>query len=181
MKNNSERVSIFSFRKGGARLELTLFVVLVLAYTIFAGVYLTPEGLNGWPEILASIVEHVSTFIPVAIVIVLAFEIVGVYMLLLWDLYREERNRQRQEREAALQQARVKAEEARVKAEEARVKAEEARVEAEEARNRTEEANSRAEVAERRLNSWEEWNARRVEAERQNAKFDEPPPSESNN
>ena len=157
MKNNSERVSIFSFRKGGARLELTLFVVLVLAYTIFAGVYLTPKGPSGWPEILASIVGHVSTFIPVAIVIVLACEIVGVYMLLLWDLYREERNRQRQEREAALQQARVKAEEAR---------------------NRAEEANSRAEVAERRLNSWEEWNARRVEAERQNAKFDEPPPSE---
>ena len=153
MKNNSERVSIFSFRKGGARLELTLFVVLVLAYTIFAGVYLTPEGLNGWPEILASIVGHVSTFIPVAIVLVLAFEIVGVYMLLLWDLYREERNRQRQEREAALQQARVKAE----------------------------EANSRAEIAERRLNSWEEWYARRVEAENKNVKFDEPPPSESNN
>ena len=160
MKNNSERVSIFSFRKGGARLELTLFVVLVLVYTIIAGVYLTPEGLNGWPEILASIVGHVSTFIPVAIVIVLAFEIVGVYMLLLWDLYREERNRQRQEREAALQQARVKAEEAN---------------------SRAEEANSRAEVAERRLNSWEEWYARRVEAERQNAKFDELPPSESNN
>ena len=160
MKNNSERVSIFSFRKGGARLELTLFVVLVLAYTIFAGVYLTPKGSSGWPEILASIVGHVSTFIPVAIVVVLVFEIVGVYIMLLWDLYREERNRQRQEREAALQQARVKAEEAR---------------------NRAEEANSRAEVAERRLNSWEEWYARRVEAERQNVKFDEPPPSESNN
>ena len=144
MKNNSERVSIFSFRKGGARLELTLFVVLVLAYTIFAGVYLTPKGPSGWPEILASIVGHVSTFIPVAIVLVLTCEIVGVYMLLLWDLYREERNRQRQEREAALQRAR-----------------------------------SRAEEAEKRINLWEAWNARRVEAERQNAKFDEPPPSES--
>ena len=153
MKNNSERVSIFSFRKGGARLELTLFVVLVLAYTIFAGVYLTPKGPSGWPEILASIVGHVSTFIPVAIVLVLTCEIVGVYMLLLWDLYREERNRQRQEREAALQQAMIRAE----------------------------EANSRAEVAERRLNSWEEWYARRVEAENKNVKFDEPPPSESNN
>lgn len=150
MKNNSERVSIFSFRKGGARLELTLFVVLVLAYTIIAGVYLTPKGLNAWPEILASIVGHVSTFIPVAIVVVLVFEIVGVYIMLLWDLYREERNRQRQEREAALQQA----------------------------KNRTEEANSRAEEAEKRINLWEAWNARRVEAERQNAKFDEPPPSE---
>lgn len=160
MKNNSERVSIFSFRKGGARLELTLFVVLVLAYTIFAGVYLTPKESSGWPEILASIVGHVSTFIPVAIVLVLTCEIVGVYMLLLWDLYREERNRQRQEREAALQQARVKAEEAN---------------------SRAEEANSRAEVAERRLNSWEEWYARRVEAERQNAKFDEPPPARSDN
>ena len=134
-------------------LELTLFAVLVLAYTIFAGVYLTPKGPSGWPEILASIVGHVSTFIPVAIVVVLAFEIVGVYMLLLWDLYREERNRQRQEREAALQQA----------------------------RDRAEEANNRAEEAERRLNSWEEWYARRVEAERQNAKFDEPPPSRSDN
>ncbi len=144
MKNNSERVSIFSFRKGGARLELTLFVVLVLAYTIFAGVYLTPKGPSGWPEILASIVGHVSTFIPVAIVVVLVFEIVGVYIMLLWDLYREERNRQRQEREAALQQAR-----------------------------------SRAEEAEKRINLWEAWNTRRVEAERQNAKFDEPPPSES--
>lgn len=160
MKNNSERVSIFSFRKGGARLELTLFVVLVLAYTIIAGVYLTPEGLNGWPEILASIVGHVSTFIPVAIVLVLACEIVGVYMLLLWDLYREERNRQRQEREAALQQARIRAEEANSKAE---------------------EANSRAEVAEKEINLWKEWNARRVEAESKNVKFDEPPPSESNN
>ncbi len=160
IKNNSERVSIFSFRKGGARLELTLFVVLVLAYTIVAGVCLTPKGLNAWPEILASIVGHVSTFIPVAIVLVLTCEIVGVYMLLLWDLYREERNRQRQEREAALQQARVKAEEAR---------------------NRAEEANSRAEEAERRINLWEAWNARRVEAERQNAKFDEPPPSRSDN
>lgn len=146
IKNNSERVSIFSFRKGGARLELTLFVVLALAYTIIAGVYLTPKGPSGWPEILASIVGHVSTFIPVAIVIVLVFEIVGVYMLLLCDLYREERNRQRQEREAALQQAR-----------------------------------SRAEEAEKRINLWEAWNARRVEAERQNAKFDEPPPSRSDN
>ena len=81
-------------------------------------------------------------------------------MLLLWDLYREERNRQRQEREAALQQARIRAEEANSKAE---------------------EANNRAEVAERRLNSWEEWYARRVEAESKNVKFDEPPPSESNN
>ena len=160
MKNNSERVSIFSFRKGGARLELTLFVVLVLAYTIIAGVYLTPEGLNGWPEILASIVGHVSTFIPVAIVLVLACEIVGVYMLLLWDLYREERNRQRQEREAALQQARIRAEEANSKAE---------------------EANSRAEVAEKEINLWKEWNARRVEAESKNVKFDEPPPSGSDN
>ena len=125
-------------------LELTLFVVLVLAYAIFAGVYLTPKGPSGWPEILASIVGHVSTFIPVAIVLVLVCEIVGVYIMLLWDLYREERNRQRQEREAALQQAR-----------------------------------SRAEEAEKRINLWEAWNARRVEAERQNAKFDEPPPSES--
>lgn len=128
-------------------------MVLVLAYTIIAGVYLTPEGLNGWPEILASIVGHVSTFIPVAIVLVLACEIVGVYMLLLWDLYREERNRQRQEREAALQQARIRAE----------------------------EANSKAEVAEKEINLWKEWNARRVEAESKNAKFDEPPPSESDN
>ena len=144
MKNNSERVSIFSFRKGGARSELTLFVVLVLAYTIIAGVYLTPKGLNGWPEILASIVGHVSTFIPVAIVLVLTYEIVGVYTMLLWDLYKEERSRQRQEREAALQQVR-----------------------------------SRAEEAEKRINLWEAWNARRVEAERQNANFAEPPPSES--
>ena len=159
MKNNSERVSIFSFRKGGARLELTLFVVLVLAYTIFAGVYLTPKGPSGWPEILASIVGHVSTFIPVAIVLVLVCEIVGVYIMLLWDLYREERNRQRQEREAALQQARSRVEEANSEAA---------------------EANSRrAEEAEKRINLWEAWNARRVEAERQNAKFDEPPPSES--
>ena len=158
MKNNSERVSIFSFRKGGARLELTLFVVLVLAYTIFAGVYLTPKGPSGWPEILASIVGHVSSFIPVAIVLVLVCEIVGVYIMLLWDLYREERNRQRQEREAALQQARSRVEEANSKAA---------------------EANSRAEDAEKTINLWEAWNARRVEAERQNAKFDEPPPSES--
>ena len=165
MKNNSERVSIFSFRKGGARLELTLFVVLVLAYTIFAGVYLTPKGPSGWPEILASIVGHVSTFIPVAIVLVLVCEIVGVYIMLLWDLYREERNRQRQEREAALQQARSRTEEANSRAAEAN--------------NRAAEANSRAEDAEKRINLWEAWNARRVEAERQNAKFDEPPPSES--
>ena len=78
--------------------------------------------------------------------------------MLLWDLYREERNRQRQEREAALQQARSRVEEANSKAA---------------------EANSRAEDAEKRINLWEAWNARRVEAERQNAKFDEPPPSES--
>ena len=73
-------------------------------------------------------------------------------MLLLWDLYREERNRQRQEREAALQQARVKAE----------------------------EANSRAEVAEKRIN-FVGSSGMPVESRLRdkNAKFDEPPPSES--
>ena len=92
-----------------------------------------------------------SVYLFLEFTIVLVCEIVGVYIMLLWDLYREERNRQRQEREAALQQA----------------------------RSRTEEANSRAEEAEKRIKLWEAWNARRVEAERRNTKFDEPPPSES--
>ncbi len=96
-------------------------------------------------------VRSESVYLFLEFTIVLVCEIVGVYIMLLWDLYREERNRQRQEREAALQQA----------------------------RSRTEEANNRAEEAEKRIKLWEAWNARRVEAERQNAKFDEPPPSES--
>ena len=108
----------------------------MVVYTIFIFFYLRGKTHESWIEVFIGTVGHVSTFIPVAIAIVLAYEVLGVYIMLLWDFVKKRE----------IQQAKREVEEAKAE-----------------------------------VNSWEAWNARRVEAERRNGKFDEPPPSQSKN
>ena len=148
----NKRISVFSFAKDLILIDFIFFLVVVVSYAIVVTQHeLAVERANA-VETLIAIVAHISSFIPVAIVLTLIFEIGGFFIMILWRLYKRRL-------EEAIEQAKI-----------------EARTE-----GRTEgKAEGRAEGETagivKNYELWTAWNNRRLEAEAQNLPFDEPPP-----
>ena len=121
---------------------------MVISYAIVVTQHELAVGRENAVETLIVIVGHISSFIPVAIVLTLIFEIGGFLIMILWRLYQRRL-------EEAIEQAKI-----------------EARTEGI-AEGRTE--GEAAGIA-RNYELWAAWNNRRLEAEAQNLPFDEPPP-----
>ena len=170
MKN--KRISVFSFAKDLILVDFIFFLVVVVGYAIVVTQYELAAGRENAVETLIAIVGHISSFIPVAIVLTFIFEIGGFLIMILWRLYQRRL-------EEAIEQAKV---EARIEGiAEGRA---EGRVEGKaegKAEGRDEgktEGRTEGEAAgiAKNYELWAAWNSRRIEAEEQNLPFDEPPP-----
>lgn len=148
----NKRISVFSFAKDFILVDLIFLIIVVVSYAIVVTQHELAVGRENPVETLIVIVGHISTFIPVAIVLTLIFEIGGFLIMILWRLYQRRL-------EEAIEQAKI-----------------EARTEGM-AEGRAEGiAEGRTEGIAKNYELWEAWNNRRIEAEAQNLPFDEPPP-----
>ena len=158
MKN--KRISVFSFAKDLILVDFIFFLVAVVSYAIVVTQHELAIGRENAVETLIAIVGHISSFIPVAIVLTLIFEIGGFLIMILWRLYQRRL-------EEAIEQAKI----------EARIEGiAEGRAEGK-AEGKT-EGRTEGEVAgiAKNYELWAAWNSRRIAAEAQNRPFDEPPP-----
>ena len=144
----NKRISVFSFAKDLILVDFIFFIVVVVSYGVVVTQYELAAGRENVVETLIVIVGHTSSFIPVAIVLTLIFEIGGFFIMILWRLYQKRL-------EEAIEQAKI----------EART---EGRAEG--------KAEGEATGIAKNYELWEAWNNRRIEAEEQNLPFDEPPP-----
>ena len=148
----NKRISVFSFAKDFILVDLIFLIIVVVSYAIVVTQHELAVGRENPVETLIVIVGHISTFIPVAIVLTLIFEIGGFLIMILWRLYQRRL-------EEAIEQAKIEARTEGIA---------EGRAE-----GRTE---GRTEGIAKNYELWEAWNNRRIEAEAQNLPFDEPPP-----
>ncbi len=144
----NKRISVFSFAKDLILVDFIFFIVVVVSYGVVVTQYELAVGRENVVETLIVIVGHISSFIPLAIVLTLIFEIGGFLIMILWRLYQKRL-------EEAIEQAKI----------EART---EGRAEG--------RAEGEADGIAKNYELWEAWNNRRLEAEEQNLPFDEPPP-----
>ena len=152
----NKRISVFSFAKDFILVDFIFFIVVVVSYAIVITQYELAVGRENAVETLIVIVGHISSLIPVAIVLTLIFEIGGFFIMILWRLYQKRL-------EEAIEQAKI-----------------EARIEGITEGRAEGKAEGRAEgeatgIA-KNYELWEAWNNRRIEAEEQNLPFDESPP-----
>ena len=148
----NKRISVFSFAKDLILIDFIFFLVVVISYAIVVTQHELAVGRENAVETVIVIVGHISSFIPVAIVLTLIFEIGGFLIMLLWRLYQRRL-------EEAIEQAKI----------EARTEGIAEGI----AEGRTE--GEAAGIA-KNYELWAAWNNRRLEAEARNLPFDEPPP-----
>ena len=98
----NKRVSVFSFAKDLILVDFIFFLVVVVSYTIVVTQYEIAVGRENAVETLIVIVGHISSFIPVAIVLTFIFEIGGFLIMILWRLYQRRL-------EEAIEQAKIEA------------------------------------------------------------------------
>ena len=84
----NKRVPIFSFAQKTLLPDFIFFIVVVGSYAVVVGKHELAQGRENSVETLIAIVEHVSTFIPVAIFLTFTFEIGGSIVMVLWNLYK---------------------------------------------------------------------------------------------
>ncbi len=147
-----ERTSVFSFSKKDVIIELSVFCALVVGYSVIEIRHVLSKSKAFSVDVANEIIGNISNFIPVAFVFVLTLEIGWYFIMILWNWHKREI-------------------EAKARAE-GRV---EGRAEGKVEGHAEGKVEGRAEINK----SWVEWNARRLEAQKNNGKFDEPPPSES--
>ena len=95
--SDSERVSIFSFTKRNSLISFIIFTVLVGLYGTFL-IRTYPSKLEeGFFNKFTSIISYVSTFIPVAIVLVLALDLGGAIIMILIGWVKDRRKKEREE------------------------------------------------------------------------------------
>ena len=95
--SDSERVSIFSFTKRNSLISFIIFTVLVGLYGTFL-IRTYPSKLEeGFFNKFTSIISYVSTFIPVAIVVVLALDLGGAIIMILIGWVKDRRKKEREE------------------------------------------------------------------------------------
>ena len=84
----NKRVPIFSFAQKTLLPDFIFFIVVVGSYAVVVGKHELAQGRESSVETLIAIVEHISTFIPVAIFLTFTFEIGGSIVMVLWNLYK---------------------------------------------------------------------------------------------
>ena len=83
----NKRISVFSFAKDLILVDFIFFLVVVVSYAIVVTQHALAIGRESAVETLIAIVGYISSFIPVAIVLTLIFEIGGFFIMILWRLY----------------------------------------------------------------------------------------------
>ena len=96
----NKRISVFSFAKDLMLADFIFFLVVVVSYATVTAQHELAAGRENSVETLITIVGHISTFIPVAVVLTIIFEIGGFLIMILWRLYQ-------QKLEAYLEQVKV--------------------------------------------------------------------------
>ena len=98
----NKRISVFSFAKDLILIDFIFFLIVVISYAIVVTQHELAVGRENGVETLIVIVGHISSFIPVAIVLTLIFEIGGFLIMILWRLYQRRL-------EEAIEQAKIEA------------------------------------------------------------------------
>ncbi len=89
-----KRVPVFSFMRGTFLADIIFFLALVASYTWMVGEYELAKGRENSVETIIAIVGHVAEFISVAFVLTLFFELGGSVLMILWNLYKREQEKQ---------------------------------------------------------------------------------------
>ena len=89
-----KRVPVFSFMRGTFLADIIFFLALVAGYTCMVGEYELAKGRENSVETIIAIVGHVAEFISVAFVLTLFFELGGSVLMILWNLYKREQEKQ---------------------------------------------------------------------------------------
>ena len=97
-----KRVPVFSFMQRTFLADLIFFLMLIASYTYMVGEYELAKGRENSVETIIAIVGHVGEFILVALVLTLFFEIGGVVLMILWNLYKREQEKRLRELAAEL-------------------------------------------------------------------------------
>ncbi len=164
MENNrvegNKRISVFSFGRDWVVPDFIFFIAVVVIYGIIVTQYELTQVRANSIETVITIVGDISSFIPVAIVLTFIFEGGATSIMIFWRWYM-------QKQEAEIQQAKADG----ITEGETRGLAK-GRVEGEAVGRAEGQAIGRTET----YQLWSSWNIRRMEAERQNLPFDEPPP-----
>ena len=176
MENNrvegNKRISVFSFGRDWVVPDFIFFIAVVVIYGIIVTQYELTQVRANSIETVITIVGDISSFIPVAIVLTFIFEGGATSIMIFWRWYM-------QKQEAEIQQAKADG----ISEGETRGLAK-GRVEGEAVGRAEGQAVGRSEGEAAGIvkgisatyQLWSSWNIRRMEAERQNLPFDEPPP-----
>ena len=153
-----ERTPIFSFKTKDVALELSIFCGLVVCYSVIALQHELAKAQEFSIDVANKVIGNISSFIPVAFVAVLTCEIGWYLIMLLWNLHKREI-------------------EAKAKAEGIAEGLDRGRAQGM-AKGRAEGIAEGLDKGRAETNkSWGEWNARRLQAEKTNTEFNEPPPA----
>ena len=98
----NKRISVFSFAKDLILVDFIFFLLVVVSYAVVVTQHELAVGRENAVETLIIIVGHISSFLPVAIVLTLIFEIGGFLIMILWRLYQRRL-------EEAIEQAKIEA------------------------------------------------------------------------
>ena len=98
----NKRISVFSFAKDLILIDFIFFLLVVVSYAVVVTQHELAVGRENAVETLIIIVGHISSFLPVAIVLTLIFEIGGFLIMILWRLYQRRL-------EEAIEQAKIEA------------------------------------------------------------------------
>ncbi len=188
MENNrvegNKRISVFSFGRDWVVPDFIFFIAVVVIYGIIVTQYELTQVRANSVETVITIVGDISSFIPVAIVLTFIFEGGATSIMIFWRWYMQKQEAEIQQAKAdgitegetrGLAKGRVEGE-AVGRAEGQAVGRAEGqavgRAEGQAVGRAEGQAIGRTET----YQLWSSWNIRRIEAERQNLPFDEPPP-----
>ena len=95
--SDSDRVSIFSFAKRGSLTSFGCFTILVFLYAAILFFVFPLQLGEGFFKRFTNIISYVSTFIPVAIVLVITIELGGAIAVILVGWVKDKLNKEKEE------------------------------------------------------------------------------------
>ncbi len=83
-----KRVSVFSFSQNTLLADVIFFLLLVVSYAIMVAKHEIAKGRDSFVETIIVTVGHVSSFVPIALILTfIVIEVGGFVIMYLWNLY----------------------------------------------------------------------------------------------
>ena len=94
-----KRVSVFSFSQNTLLANVIFFILLVVSYAIMVAKHEIAKGRDSFVETIIVTVGHVSSFVPIALILTfIVIEVGGFVIMYLWNLYQRKQQERLEER-----------------------------------------------------------------------------------